>query len=191
MKDLSYHLLAKDLGARYLYLTTAPFLFMGNISVIAESKQELAKMLQVTDKFLNKWHLKVNQSKSGVIVFNCQYNVKRKEENQIQEKNPTKPPRKRNTNKWNNSVMCFCINEALSQIKMETLYYSFVSPALLYGCETWMLSSPEIKHLSRIQMNLYGKHLNFSHSSQFHLYIAKLRKYQLSLDFMRDNYDSF
>ena len=38
-------------------------------------------MLQVTDNFLSKWQLKVNQNKSGIIVFNDKYNVNRKEEN--------------------------------------------------------------------------------------------------------------
>ena len=39
---------------------------------------------------------------------------------------------------------------------METLlklYYSYVIPALLYGSETCILNSPEIKHLNRIQIN--------------------------------------
>ena len=79
--DLNCQLLAKDLGARYLYLTIASLLFMDDISAIAESKQELTKMLQVIDKFLSKWQLKVNQNKSGIIVFNEKYNVNRKEEN--------------------------------------------------------------------------------------------------------------
>ena len=38
-------------------------------------------MLQVIDNFLSKWQLKVNQNKSGIIVFNEKYNVNRKEEN--------------------------------------------------------------------------------------------------------------
>ena len=39
------------------------------------------KMLQVIDNFLSKLQLKVNQNKSGIIVFNEKYNVNRKEEN--------------------------------------------------------------------------------------------------------------
>ena len=79
--DLNFHLLGKDLGTRYLYLTIASLLFMDDISGIAESEQELTKMLQVTENFLSKWQLKVNQSKSEIIVFNEKYNVNRKEEN--------------------------------------------------------------------------------------------------------------
>ena len=43
---------------------------------------------------------------------------------------------------------------------METLlklYYSHVIPPLLYGCETWILNSPENKHLNRIQINTFQK----------------------------------
>ena len=101
---------------------------MDNVSAIAESKQELTKMLQVIDNFLSKWQLKVNQSKSGIIVFNEKYNVNKKEENLkinignkvLGSKNSYKylnnyskfkscnpPPSKRNTNKWNNTVVCF------------------------------------------------------------------------------------
>ena len=79
--DLNCLLLAKDLGTRYLYLTNSSLLVMDEISVIAESEQKLTKMLQVTDNFLSKWQLKVNQNKSGIIVFNDKYNVNRKEEN--------------------------------------------------------------------------------------------------------------
>ena len=54
---------------------------MDDISAVAESKQERTKMLQLIDNFLSKWQLKVNQNKSGIIVFNEKYNVNRKEEN--------------------------------------------------------------------------------------------------------------
>ena len=62
--DLNCQLLAKDLGTRYLYLTIVSLLFMDDISAIAESKQELIKMLQVIDNFLSKWQLNVNQIKA-------------------------------------------------------------------------------------------------------------------------------
>ena len=37
-------------------------------------------MLQVTENFLSKWLLKVNQNQSRIIVFNDKYNISRKEE---------------------------------------------------------------------------------------------------------------
>ena len=56
-------------------------LFNDGISIITESEQELSKMLQVTNDFLTKWKLKVNQNKSGVIAVNDKNNVSKKEEN--------------------------------------------------------------------------------------------------------------
>ena len=191
--DLNCQLLAKDLGTRYLYVTIASLLFMDGISAVAESKQELTKMLQVTDNFLSKWQLKVNQNKSGIIVFNEKYNVNRKEENLkidignkvLELKNSYKylgeiitPNLKVATHLQAkeiqiNGIIQSCVfassNEVLAQIKMETLlklYYSCVIPALLYGCETWILNSPEIKHLNRIQINTLRKILKLSTSTQ-------------------------
>ena len=190
--DLKCQLLAKDLGTRYLYLTFASLLFMDDISAIAENEQELIKMLQVIDNFLSKWQLNVNQNKSGIIVFNEKYNVNRKKENLkinignkvLESKNSCKylgeistPNLKVETHLQVkeiqiNGVIQSCdfasSNEVLSQIKMETLlklYYSCVIPALLYGCETWILNSPEIKHLNRIQINTLRKTLKLSTST--------------------------
>ena len=132
---------------------------MDDIFAIAESKQELTKMLQVIDNFLSKWQLKVNQNKSGIIVFNEKYNVNRKEENLkinignkvLKNKNLVKiitPNLKVATHLQAkeiqiNGIIQSCVfassNEVLSHIKMETLlklYYSCVIPALLYVCET-------------------------------------------------------
>ena len=133
---------------------------MDGISAVAESKQELTKMLQVTDNFLSKWQLKVNQNKSGIIVFNEKYNVNRKEENLkinignkvLERKNSYKylgeiitPNLKVATHLQAkeiqiNGIIQSCVfassNEVLAQIKMETLlklYFSCVIPALLYG----------------------------------------------------------
>ena len=55
--------------------------FNDGIYIITESEQELSKMLQVTNDFLTKWKLKVNQNKSGVIAVNDKNNVSKKEEN--------------------------------------------------------------------------------------------------------------
>ena len=165
-------------------------LFIDDISVIAESKQELTKMLQVIYNFLSIWQLKVNQNKSGIIVFNEKYNVNRKEENLkinignkvLESKNSYKylreiitPNLKVATHLQAKEIQIYgiiqsCVfassNEFLSQIKMETLlklYYSCMIPALLCDCETWILNSTEIKHLNRIQINTLWKILKTFH----------------------------
>ena len=187
------------MGTRCLYLTIESLLFMDDISAIAESKQELTKMLQVIDNFISKWQLKVNQNKRAIIVFNEKYNVNRKKEN-LKINIGNKVLESRNSYKYLGEIITpnlkvathlqakeiqingkiqSCVfassNEVLSQIKMETLlklYYSCVIPALLYGCETWILNSSEIKHLNRVQINTLQKILKLSTSTQFQLYIV-------------------
>ena len=145
-------------------------LFIDDISITAENEQDLSKTLQVTNDFLSKWQLKVNQNKSGIIAFNDKYNVSKKEENLkinignkvLESKNSYKylseiiTPNLKVTNHLQdkemqiNGILLSCVfassNEVLFQIKIETLlklYYSFVIPALLYGCDTWILNSSE------------------------------------------------
>ena len=141
---------------------------MDGIFVIAESEQELTEMLQIIDNFFSKWQSKVTQNKSGNIVFNDKYNVNRKEENLkintgnkvLESKSSYKhlgeiitPNLKVVNHLQEKEIQKFFAssNEVLSQIKMETLlkrYYSCKIPVLLYGCETWILNSPEIKQNS-------------------------------------------
>ena len=76
------------------------------------------------------------------------------------------PTRKINANKWNNTVMCFCIIKWSSvPDKNLKLCYSCVTPALSYDCETWILNSTEIRHLNQIQINTLWKILKLSKST--------------------------
>ena len=136
--------------------------------------------------------VKCQPNKSGIIVFNEKYNVNRKEGNLkidignkvLESKNSYKylgeiiTPNLKNATHLQakeiqiNGIIQSCVfassNEVLAQIKMETLlklYYSCVIPALLYGFETWILNSPEIKHLNRIQINTLRKILKLSTST--------------------------
>ena len=162
--------------------------------------------------------VKCQPNKSGIIVFNEKYSVNRKEGNLkinignkvLESKNSYKylgeiitPNLKVATHLQAkeiqiNGIIQSCVfassNEVLAKIKMETLlklYYSCVIPAPLYGCETWILNSPEIKHLNRIQINTLRKILKLSTSTPIPIIIVKLEKYQFNLDFMRDNYYTF
>ena len=130
---------------------------------------------------------KCQPNKSGIIVFNEKYNVNRKEGNLkidignkvLESKNSYKylgeiitPNLKVATHLQAKEIQINGIIQSCvfgpAQIKMETLlklYYSCVIPALLYGCETWILNSPEIKHLNRIQINTLRKILKLSTST--------------------------
>ena len=198
------------MGTRYLYLTIAPLLFQDDISAIAESEKERSKMIQVSENFLRKWQLKVNQNKSGIIVLNDKYNVSRKGENLkinienkvLENKNSCKclgeiiTPNLKVTNHLQekemqiNGIIDSCVfassNEVLSQIKMETLlklYYSCEIPALAYGCETWILNSTEIKHLNRIQINTLREILKLSTSNPIPIIYSEIGEIPMEFRF--------
>ena len=42
---------------------------MDDIALLARSAKELQEILNITNLFLNKWHLKVNIKKSAVMIF--------------------------------------------------------------------------------------------------------------------------
>ena len=73
---------------------------------------------------------------------------------------------------------------------METLlklYYSCVIPALLYDCETWILNSPEIRNLNRIQINTLRKILKLSTSNPIPIIYSEIGE----IPIMRDNNYTF
>ena len=153
--DQNCQLLAKDLETRYLYLTIALLLFMDNISAIAESKQELTKMLQVIDNFLSKWQLKVNRNKSGIIVFNEKYNVNRKEKN-LKINIGNKVLESKNSYKYLGEIIT-------PNLKVAT--HLQAKKIQINGIIQLLLNSPEIKHLKRIQINTLRKIIKLSTSN--------------------------
>ena len=42
---------------------------MGDISLIGDSERQLQELLNQTNLFFNKWHLKFNPTKSAVVIF--------------------------------------------------------------------------------------------------------------------------
>ena len=66
---------AEGYGIIYSHLIIASILFMGDISLIGDSERQLQELLNQTNLFFNKWHLKFNPTKSTVvIVHNKQIN---------------------------------------------------------------------------------------------------------------------
>ena len=154
--------------------------------------------------------VKCQPNKSGIIVFNEKYNVNRKEGNLkidignkvLESKNSYKylgeiiTPNLKNATHLQakeiqiNGIIQSCVfassNEVLAQIKMETLlklYYSCVIPALLYGFETWILNSPEIKHLNRIQINTLRKILKLSTSTPIPITFSEIGEIPIQFRF--------
>ena len=56
-------------------------------------------------------------------------------------------------------------------------------PALLYDCETWILNSPEIKHLNRIQINTPWKIFKLSTSTPIPIICSEIGEIPIQFRF--------
>ena len=148
---------------------------MDDITITSLDIDQLKNMLAVLDYVCNKWHLKINYTKSCVLIFNNKssktdnskiivgnkaYSIKSKKkylgEIMTIDLKITQHLKDKKTNIQ--SILHVCIyttkNEILSQIKTRTLiklYQTTILPALLYGCETWYINREDIKELTDIQ----------------------------------------
>ena len=68
--ELEAELKKEGLGVEYLEFLISCLLFVDDIILIADSADELQLMLDVCYRLFSKFHLKISQSKSKVIVFN-------------------------------------------------------------------------------------------------------------------------
>ena len=64
-----FALLIDHIGIIYSHLIIVGLLFMDEISLIADSERQLQEILNQTNLFFNKWHLKFNPTKSAVVIF--------------------------------------------------------------------------------------------------------------------------
>ena len=175
--QLNVDIRAEGYGLKFSHLLIVSLLFMDDITLLAESEIELIEILHHTNIFLNKWHLKINPSKSGIIIFNNNHKKKTTEKykignNIINVVNKYKFLGEFLTNDL--SLSCHiseksnmvegllqnCIfvasNNILSQIKLQTLlklYKSCIVPALIYGCETWIPTAEETSKLIQVQLS--------------------------------------
>ena len=53
----------------YSHLIIVSLLFMDDITLIADAERQLQEMLNQTNFFFNKGHLKFNPTKSAVVIF--------------------------------------------------------------------------------------------------------------------------
>ena len=66
---LNVELRTTELGVQYGFIIITCLLFMDHIALLARSAKELQEILNITNLFLNMWHLKVNIKKSAVMIF--------------------------------------------------------------------------------------------------------------------------
>ena len=176
--EVEVELRAEGLGIKYGHLIILSLLFMDDITITSSDTDQLKNMLTVLEYVCNKWYLKINYKKSGVLMFKSKnsktdnskimvgsktYAVKKKMkylgEALTNNLKITQHLKEKRTNIQ--SILHVCIytakNKILSQIKTRTLiklYQTTILPALLYGCETWYISREDIKELTDIQFTI-------------------------------------
>ena len=67
--QLNMDIKAKGYGIISSYLIIVSLLFMDDIILIADSEKQLQEILNQTNLFFNKRHLKLNSIKSAVVIF--------------------------------------------------------------------------------------------------------------------------
>ena len=67
--QLKMDIKAEGYGIISSYLIIVSLLFMDDIILIADSEKQIQEILNQTNLFFNKWHLKLNSTKSAVVIF--------------------------------------------------------------------------------------------------------------------------
>ena len=149
---------AKGFGIKYGHLMISLLLFIDEITITISDRDQLKNMLTVLEYVCNKWHLKIDYKKSGVLIFNNKnsktdnskiivgskaYSIKTKTkylgETLTNDLKITQHLKEKKTNIQFILYVCLYTtkNEILSQIKTRTLMklcQTTILPALLYGC---------------------------------------------------------
>ena len=68
--EVEVELRAEELGIKYGHLMISSLLFMDDITITNADIDQLKNVLTVLEYVCNKWHLKINYRKSGVLIFN-------------------------------------------------------------------------------------------------------------------------
>ena len=66
---LNVYIRAEGYGIIYSPLRIVSLLFMDGITLIPDWERRLQEILNQTNFFFNKWHLKFNQTKGAVVIF--------------------------------------------------------------------------------------------------------------------------
>ena len=172
-----FALLIDHIGIIYSHLIIVGLLFMDEISLIADSERQLQEILNQTNLFFNKWHLKFNPTKSAVVIFHSKQTNKTQNQFKIgsdiiKTKSQCKFLGEHLTIQMSlihhitekshivKGLMQNCIfvstNSLLSKIKMQTLlnlYKSCIIPVLIYGCETWIPTTEDKLELTQIPLS--------------------------------------
>ena len=67
--QLNVDIRAEEYGIIYSHLIILGLLFIDDISLIADLERQFQKILNQNNLFFNIWHLKLNPTKSAVVIF--------------------------------------------------------------------------------------------------------------------------
>ena len=67
--EVEVEIIAEGLGIKYGHLMISSQLFMDDITITSSDIGQLKNMLAILEYVCNKWYLKINYKKSGVLIF--------------------------------------------------------------------------------------------------------------------------
>ena len=165
--ELNGTLLDIDVGVKFHDLCIPSLMFVDDIILLAESAEDLQKSLDATYHFFCKNHLRISQTKSNIIVFNCTSKTPKQtwtfgakvleEVNQykylghILSPNLSFKDDLRHKKGLVEAALATCMavasDEILHHIRVDTLlqlYNACIVPIILYGTEVWTHTSLDV-----------------------------------------------
>ena len=157
--QLNVELRTTDLVVQYGAISFICLLFMDDIALLARSAKELQEILNITNLFLNKWHLKVKIKKSAVMIFrnsinktynnqfqtgtqklNIQKQCKYLGEHLTENLTPVYHLKEKECHVEGIVQSCIFVSSdvVIANIQMESLfklYHTVIAPAIVYSCE--------------------------------------------------------
>ena len=148
--EVEVELRAEGLGIKYGHLMISSLSFMDDITITSSDINQLKNMLTVLEYVCNKWRLKINYKKSGVLIFNCKNS--KTDNSKIIVGSKTYAVKKKMKYLGEGLTNDLKIIQHLKEKK--TNIQSTILAALLYGCEAWYISREDIKELTDIQFTI-------------------------------------
>ena len=146
---------------------------MADVALIHKNKQELQKMLDITDEVSKKYHIQFDKEKSQIITIGKNQEPKFKLGNMIMDNTETYKylgitinnkctmedhikKLKGKTEAALQTIFNLAGNKNFSQIEMKTIWKlieTCIIPIVLYAAETWIPTKAEVEHIQKILNN--------------------------------------
>ena len=176
MDQLAVDLEAEGLHVDYHGIKISCLLLMDDVVLIADNPKQLQSMLDAADRLALRAHLSYNQTKSKIMVVNGKANNERiwflgehilEETDRYTYLGETLTNDLRMTGHLghltqrsfgvSSNMFAVASEPTLAKIKIQTLiqlYQTCWIPAILHGCETWMMDRSALERLKALQLNI-------------------------------------